>query len=95
METDFSHILFYDDEPFIKKQIYYDRESLKMEKFEFYHAKTNKYLMGERGESGFKIMTNLVQAAFEIVASGGEIVYNRRISINLEVNRKRYSVVDI
>jgi hypothetical protein len=95
VEADFSHILFNYDEPFIKKEIYYDRESLKMEKFEFYHAKTNKYLMGEREENGFKIMTNLVQSAFEIVASGGDIVYNRRISVKLEVNKKRYSEVDI
>lgn len=95
VEVDFSRILFNDDEPFIKKQIYYDRESLKMEKFEFYHTQSNKYLMGERGETGFKIVTNLVQSAFEIVASGGEIVYNRRITVNLEVNKKRYSEVDI
>ena len=66
-----------------------------MEKFEFYHTQTNKFLMGERMDAGFKIMSNLVQATYEVMASGGEIAYNRRISVNLEVNKKRYSEVDI
>ncbi len=49
-ESDFSHIEFDFDEPLIKKRISFDRETLKMDKFEFYHTQTHKYLMGERDD---------------------------------------------
>jgi hypothetical protein len=95
MEPDFFHIVFDFSESFVKKKIYYNRESLKMDKFEFYHTQTNKYLVGEREENGFRILTNMMITEFEIMTNGGEVSFNSHIPIKMDVNRKKYTFVSL
>jgi hypothetical protein len=94
-EADFLHIVFDFEDPLIKKQISYGRESLKLDKFEFYHTATDKYLMGERGEEGFRIYTNFLVDKLEISARGGERTYNESIPVKMDVNRRRYTFVNL
>ena len=95
MEPNFSHIVFDFDEPFIKKRISFGMESLKMEKFEFFHTLTKKYLMGEREPEDFRIFTNFMINEFEISARGGFRSYNQEIAVKMEVNRRKYTFVDL
>jgi hypothetical protein len=95
MEQDFSHIIFDFDESLIKKRISFDRESLKMDKFEFYHTQTDKYLIGERDKEGFRIFTNFMITEFEVIAKGGAILYNQEMKVKMEVNPRRYTFINL
>ena len=95
IEQDFSHIIFDFDEPLIKKRISFGRESLKMDKFEFYHIQTHKFFTGEKDEDGFRLYSNFIIGEFEIKARGGTILYNQDIPIKMEVNPRRYSFIDM
>ncbi len=90
-----SSILFDFDEDYIKKRIILDRVDLNMNIFEFYHQKTDRYLMGERLENSIKIYSNFMITEFEIVASGGERSINRDIKIKMEVNPRKYTFTEL
>jgi hypothetical protein len=92
-EVDFSTMVFEFSEELVRKQIYLGRESLKMDKFEFYHTRTDKYLVGERLDDGFRIMSNFIISDLEVKASGGERLYNMAIPVKMDVNLRRYSIV--
>jgi hypothetical protein len=89
------HLVFDFDEPQVKKRILLDRKGLHMNTFEFYHQRTNKYLMGERRENSFKIFSNFMITEFEITASGGKRSYNRDIRIKMDVNPRRYTFTEL
>ncbi len=88
-------ILFEFDENYIKKRISLDRVDLNMNIFEFYHQKTDRYLMGERLEDAFKIYSNFMITEIEIVARGGERTINRDIKIKMEVNPRKYTYTEL
>lgn len=90
-----NHLLFEFDEDHIKKRISLDRTILYMNTFEFYHQQTNKYLMGERIENGFKIYSNFMITEFEIIARGGSITYNREVNVKMNVNPRRYTYTEL
>ena len=90
-----NHLLFEFDEDLIKKRISVNRNTLQMDTFEFYHQRTEKYLMGERIESGVKIFSNFMITAFEITAGGGEISYNREMKVKMDVNRRKYTFTEL
>ena len=90
-----NHLLFEFDEERIKKRISLDRTTLYMNTFEFYHHQTNKYLMGERIENGFKIYSNFMITEFEIIARGGSITYNREVNVKMNVNPRRYTYTEL
>lgn len=89
------HLVFDFDEPYVKKRIHLDRKDLLMNTFEFYHQRTNKYLMGERRDNSFKIFSNFMITEFEITASGGQRSYNRDIRIKMDVNPRRYTFTEL
>jgi hypothetical protein len=95
LEPDFDHVIFNFDEIVVKKRISFDRESLVMDRFEFYHLKTNKFLKGEREADGFRILTNFMITEFEIMAKGGTVSYNQNIPVKMEVNRRRYTFINL
>lgn len=88
-------IVFEFDESNIKKRIILDRAELDMRIFEFYHHKTDEYLMGERQEGTFKIYSNFIITKFEIAATGGEMTFNRDINVKMEVNPRKYTFKEI
>jgi len=90
-----NHLLFEFDEERIKKRISLDRTTLYMNTFEFYHHQTNKYLMGERMENGFKIYANFMISEFEMIARGGSITYNREVNVKMNVNPRRYTFTEL
>jgi hypothetical protein len=94
-EVDFSRVIFSYGDELVKKEITLGRESLRMETFEFYHTETHKYLMGERKAEGFVILSNFIISEFEVRARGGELSFNRNIPVKMEVNRNRYSFVQL
>lgn len=94
-EPGFDHLVFDLGEPFIKKQVFLNRKSLKMDKFEFYHARTNKYLMGERVENGMRIFSNFMISGLEVTAWGGTVMYNQDVKIKMDVNPRRYTIVNL
>lgn len=88
-------ILFEFDENYIKKRIVLSRVDLQLNIFEFYHQKTDRYLMGERLEDAFKIYSNFMITEFEIIARGGERSLNRDIKIKMEVNPRKYTFTEL
>jgi hypothetical protein len=94
-EVDLLHVIFnYSDEK-IKKQISLDRNTLKMDRFEFYHMETGKYIMGERSGESLRIYSNFMITEFEIMATGGEIIFNQEIPVKMNVNPRRYTLIDL
>ena len=93
-EINFAQLGFIFNEPRIKKSIILNRESLLMDKFEFVHSETKSYFMGERNEEGFKIFSNFMVNDFEVLAKGGRITYNQAIEVKMNMNRRKYSLVN-
>ncbi len=89
------HLVFDMDESYIKKRISLNRMGGEINMFEFYHQKTDRYLMGERLEDSFKIYSNFMITEFEIVASGGLRTFNRDIKVKMDVNPRRYTFTDL
>ncbi len=90
------YILFDISEEFNNKKIYIDRENFKLKKFEFFNTRSNEYIIGERkGQNEFFFSSNFILNEFDIKASGGEIEFNRIISVNMEVNRRKYSFTEL
>jgi len=94
-ELSFSHIIFDFDEPDINKKITLDRENRLMESFEFAHHKTHKYFMGEKSGEGFTIYTNFMMGEVEIHTKGGELHRNVEIPVQMSINRKKYSIINL
>lgn len=88
-------IVFDFDENYIKKRIIINRNNLDMSIFEFYHQKTDRYLMGENLGNSFKIYSNFMITDIEILASGGERTMNRDIKIKMEVNPRKYTFTEL
>jgi hypothetical protein len=88
-------IVFDFDESYIKKRIIINRNNLDMSIFEFYHQKTDRYLMGEKLGDSFKIYSNFMITDIEIIASGGERTINRDIKIKMEVNPRKYTFTEL
>jgi len=65
-----------------------------MDKFEFVNTETGKYFMGERSAEEFKVYSNFMFNSLEVVAKGGEVVYNHSIEIKMDVNRRKYSFMN-
>jgi hypothetical protein len=83
------------DENYIKKRIHLDRESLKLNMFEFYHQKTDQYLMGERNGDKLKVYSNFMISEFEMQAMGGDVFYNEEITVRMEVNPRKYTFTEL
>lgn len=90
-----NNIVFEFDENYIKKRIVLNRVNLDMRVFEFYHQKTNRYIMGEKLEDSFKIYSNFMITDIEIIASGGELLLNRDVKIKMEVNPRKYTFTEL
>lgn len=81
---------------FMNKKIYLDRESFGLSGFEFINTRSNEYFTGKKeADGGFRIFSNFIIDAFELEVEGGERVYNRKMAVNMEFNRKRYDVIKI
>jgi len=90
-----SNIVFEFDEEHIKKRILLNRIDLGLNVFEFYHQRTNSYIMGEKTEDAVKIYSNFMITDIEIIASGGERTINRDIKIKMDVNPRRYTFTEL
>lgn len=90
-----ANILFDFDENYIKKRIVLNRMGLELKLFEFYHQRTDLYLMGEKLENSFKIYSNFMITDVEIIASGGERSFNREVNVKMEVNPRKYSFTEL
>ena len=88
-------IKFEMDDKFVKKRIQVDRKNFKLSLFEFYHQKTNRYIMGEMADKKLKVYSNFMITEFEIHAEGGSISYNQSIPVKMDVNNRRYTYTEL
>jgi hypothetical protein len=80
---------------YINKKIRYSPNDLKFNKFEFFHTKTSEYIVGEMTSSDtLSVFSNYIFEDIEIKATGGEIEYNREISVNISFNKNKYTILD-
>jgi len=70
MDDRLHSLKFEADDKHVKKRIHVDRKSFKLSLFEFYHQKTQKYLMGEMADQTLKVYSNFMITEFEIHAKG-------------------------
>lgn len=94
-ETEDGRLLFEFDGEWTKKRILLSGRGPEMDKFEFIHTRTGEYLMGERTGEGMKIYSNFMVGEFEIDARKGEIAYNRATKVDMDVNPRRYTFIDL
>lgn len=90
-----SSIKFELDDKYVKKRINVDRKSFKLKLFEFYHQKTEKYLMGEGMDDVLKIYSNFMITEFEVHAQGGTVMYNQSIPVKMKVNPRKYTFTEL
>jgi len=83
------------DDKYVKKRIHMDRKSFKLRLFEFYHQKTNRYIMGETVDEKLKVYSNFMITKFEIHAEGGTVSYNQSIPVKMDVNPRRYTYTEL
>lgn len=83
------------DENYIKKRIHIDRNNFRLKMFEFYHQKTDQYLMGENIDGVLKVYSNFMVTGFEMHAHGGTLVYNQEIPVKMEVNTRKYTFTEL
>lgn len=86
---------FEEDEKYVKKRIHLDRKSFKLKLFEFYHQKTDRYLMGEMVDKTLKVYSNFMITEFEMHAKGGTVVYNQSIPVKMDVNPRKYTFTEL
>jgi len=94
-ETGEGNILFEFDEQWIRKRVLISGERADIEKFEFFHDKTGEYLMGEKTDEGDRIYSNFVVGEFEIRAGRGERTFNSALEVNMDVNHRKYTFIDL
>ena len=94
-ETGERNLLFEFDEQWIKKRIILSDRGPEMQKFEFLHARTGEYLMGERTGEGIVIYSNFIVGDFEIATGGGERTFNSDMEVDMKVNPRRYTFIDL
>jgi hypothetical protein len=88
-------IVFEFDENNIKKRILLDRVGMGMRIFEFYHQKTDRYIMGEKQDGAVKIYSNFMITDIEILAYEGQRWINRDIKIKMAVNPRKYTFTEL
>jgi len=80
---------------YINKKLTYKPNSLKINTFEFFHTKTNEYVVGEIGKADtLAIFSNYIFNDVEIKASGGELEYNRKLAVDLSFNKNKYTILN-
>jgi len=83
------------DDNYVKKRIHIDRKSFKLKMFEFYHQKTDQYLMGEKVDEVLKVYSNFMITEFEMHAQGGAVNYNQAVPVKMEVNPRKYTFTEL
>lgn len=94
-DDNLENIVFEFDENHIKKRIVLDRIHMDLRIFEFYHQRTDRYIMGEKLKGAIKIYSNFMITDIEILAYGGETEINKDIKIKMEVNPRRYTFTEL
>lgn len=95
LDDQVNSIQFTMDDKYVKKRIHLDRKSFTLRLFEFYHQKTNRYLMGEFTDKKLKVYSNFMITEFEIQAEGGSINYNMSIPVKMDVNPRKYTYTEL
>jgi len=95
MDDQMQVLKFEQDETYVKKRIHLDRKNFKLKLFEFYHQKTDRYLMGEMVDQTLKVYSNFMIAEFEVHAKGGTLAYNQRIPVKMDVNSRKYTFTEL
>jgi hypothetical protein len=66
-----------------------------MIKFEFFHSQSGEYFMGEKRETGFWIKSNFMINEFEIITTKGSLTYNQDLEVEMKVNQRKYSYIEL
>jgi len=80
----------------ISKKIYYSSPDLGVVNFEFFQKKTGEYIVGEKKQEGsFVFYSNYLIDDVTLEASGGEIEFDRDVSVDLYVNPDKYEIIHL
>ncbi|MCF8345677.1 MAG: hypothetical protein K9G38_00585 [Bacteroidales bacterium] len=77
----------------IDKEIRYYDNTLKIKEFQFFQKKTGEYIVGEWKDGNvFVIYSNFIFDDFRIEAGKGNVQFDKKISVNLQVNQEKYDI---
>jgi hypothetical protein len=80
----------------VTKVIQYRVNDLKIERFEFFQKKTNEYVVGEVNEKDELIIySNYVMDDVKIIAKKGSVEVNRKVEVNMDVNKRKYIFIEL
>ncbi len=80
----------------IRRKLTFDAENLHMRSFEFFQKKTSEYIVGELNEiDSMTIYSNFLVDEMVLKTHGGDLTFNKKMNINLEVNRRKYEVIHL
>ena len=78
----------------IRKEIVYATTDLKPKSFQFFHKKSGEYIVGEQtGPASYEIFSNYILDDLTLKAEGGNIEYDRKIRVDLSINKKKYDIL--
>lgn len=78
----------------IRKKIVYSAANLSTMRFEFFHKKTNEYIVGEESVPGeFSLFANFIVENLTIKTSGGVLEMNKFVDVNMRFNVRKYEVL--
>ncbi len=77
----------------VSRVINYSVKDLSLIRFEFFQKKTGEYIVGERKyDKRINLFSNYIVDDLQVDAKGGNIELNRKLNIDLNVNRNKYSI---
>lgn len=78
----------------ISKKIFFRLPGPQVWKFEFFQKKTGEYVVGEvDAAQKIVIYSNYIMDNLTMQAEGGKVEYNTILDVNLDVNRRKYTIV--
>lgn len=80
----------------ISKKIYYSGADLGLINFEFFQKKTGEYIVGEKKTGGnFVFYSNYLIDNITLDAEGGELEFDRELTVDLSVNLTKYEIIHL
>lgn len=77
----------------VTKVINYSDNDLSLRRFEFFQKKTGEYIVGEKaGDRRLVIFSNYIVGDLQIEAYGGQVELNRKMNVDMTINRKKYHI---
>jgi hypothetical protein len=78
----------------VAKVITFSDRFLSISSFEFFHKRTGEYIVGEQSNGKkLTLYSNYIVRDLKIEAYGGQVEFNRKMNVDLTINRNKYNII--